>query len=55
VSHTTLICQDPHLKRVYLRDEGTVTVVLACQRQSGHTGEHAALWLAGPVTWQYGS
>jgi hypothetical protein len=46
-------CRDAHLKRYYLPADGTVAIVLECQRQSGHTGTHAALWLTGCVTWQY--
>lgn len=53
MSQTTLACADPHLKRYYLPNDGTVYLVLECQRQSGHSGEHAALWMTGCVTWLY--
>jgi hypothetical protein len=45
-------CQTTHLKRFYLPHDGTVQIVLVCQRLSGHTGDHAALWTTGYVTWQ---
>ena len=53
MSDTTLACHDPHLKRYFLPNAGTVPIILECQRQSGHTGEHAALWMSGCVTWRY--
>ena len=54
MSDSTLACHDSYLKRYYLPHEGTVYLVLDCQRQSGHSGEHAALWLTGCVTWYTG-
>jgi hypothetical protein len=45
-------CQTTHLKRFYLPHDGTVQIVLVCQRLSSHTGDHAALWTTGYVTWQ---
>ena len=55
MSHTTLACGDPYLKRFFLPHEGSIHMVLECQRTSGHSGEHAALWVSGPVTWRYGA
>jgi hypothetical protein len=52
MSTTTLSCGDTHLKRFYLPHDGTVQIVLECQRQSHQTGDHAALWTTGFVTWQ---
>ena len=52
MSDTTIPCRDTHLKRFYLPHDGTVHFVLECQRLSVHTGDHAAMWMTGCVTWQ---